>query len=283
MKKIMFLTLFIGFLSGLNAQETFQSLYKQGNKEVDIQNYQKALEYLDKALQLGCDDKSKISWTATICGICALQLNNETKAMEYNKIAIINGSTDATLIDQQLDLAKKHKDNKTIKETLLAGRNIEGYYGKYTIKLLYFYYNNKLYNETIVTANEVLEFKPEHTNSKYFKAIAFLKTGKEDEAIPLFKELLSKNPENAKANTQLGLLWYNKASAIFDNVNLHYKSLKKPTRLDYHNYRKAIRNSIPGYKKCIPLLEKAYELKQQKYIKEALTLAQSRLRQAQQD
>lgn len=282
-RKLLLTILTILFLFGANAQETFQSLFDQGNKEIEANNYSKALVCFEKSLKVGNDDQSKIVWVATMAGVCASNLKQESKVLKYNNIAIENGSTDIILFDQQIDLAKKLKDKQTEEKVLLIARKLDGYFQKYTIKLLYYYYNNQKNEETIKTADEVLAFKPGHINSQYFKGVALNNLGKQQEAIDLFKTILATDPENAKVNAQLGLVFYNCASAVFDKANKHYKSLKEPTRMDYTAYRKEIRKSIPDYETCLPYFKNAVKSDSGKYIQDALKLAEQRLNQMKQE
>ncbi len=281
MKKLIFLIYFSFSILMGDAQETFQMLCEKGENEVENNNLPKALSYYDQAITIGCEDKSKIIWIATLSSMCAMQLGEEKLAIKYNNIAIDNGCEEILLIDQQLELAKKLKDLGTLEAVLLKARNIEGKFEKYSIKLLYFYYNNKKYPETIVTADEVLKLKPGNYNSRYLKGVALLKTSKEEEAIEIFKRLLSNHPNDSRVNTQLGLFYFNKGSSIFDKENTRYKSIDKPTRLDYHNYRQEIINSLPDYRICLNYLEKANATTPKQYITDAIALAKSRLRQMQ--
>ena len=52
MKKINLIFLFLTITISITAQESFKSLADKGNKEADAQNYEKALEYFDKALNI---------------------------------------------------------------------------------------------------------------------------------------------------------------------------------------------------------------------------------------
>lgn len=269
--------------TNVHAQESFDSWCSKADLEVEKGNYKKALEFYDEALKIDSVDKEKMVWTATLASTCAMQIQDEHKAIELNTIAIKNGCTDLLLIDQQLELAKKYKKKETEEQVLLAARKIEGSYEKYTIKLLYFYYNGQQFHKTIVTANEVLKFNPSHSNSLYFKGVALSKTGNEEEAIFLFKELLNHDAENSKVNLQLGLIYFNRASVVFDKANQNYKSLVKPSRTDYHNYVQEIKKAEGDYKSCLPLLEQAYKTTPKDYMKNAIALTQGRLRQIEQE
>lgn len=265
------------------AQKTFQSLNKQGNENINNNDYAKALQCFDEALKIGSDDKTQMEWTALLAATCALNQNDEKLAIKYNNIAFQNGCEDEIVINQQLELAKKLSDLKTTEQVLLKAQKIEGKYEKYTLKLLYHYYNSQQFAKTSETADAVLLFKPNHANAKYFKAVAYKSLGNEKQAIALFDEILNDDPGNAKAMLQLGLIYFNKASAEFDKANKVYKSITKPTRTDYHNYLQEIKKTQGNYKNCLPLLEGAYlEIKKQ-YIKDAIDLSKSRLRQLAQE
>ncbi len=283
MFKIVVCILMLLISINIQGQEAFDSWCSKAEVEVKKGNYKKALEFYDEALKINSVDKEKIVWTATLASTCALKIMDEHKAIKLNNIAINNGCTDLFLIDQQLKLTKKYKQKETEEQVLIAGRNIESGYEKYTIKLLYFYYNNRQYDKTIVTADEVLKFNPNHSNSSYFKSVALNKTGKEIEAIQLLEELLNYNSENSKVNLQLGLIYFNRASAVFDEANQNYKSLVKPSRIDYHNYLQEIKKAENDYRNCLPLLMKSYKTKKEAYIQDAITLAQARIRQIEQD
>jgi len=109
-----------------------------------------------------------------------------------------------------------------------------------------------------------------------------LKTGEEHSAVELLKDILAKQPANSKANQQLGLIYYNKASEVFDNANNAYNELKEPTRLDYHNYREEIQKAGGDHQKSFLYLEKSNSTDPKDYIGHVITITKSRLRQLKQ-
>lgn len=282
-KHIVILSLIPLFFASATAQNSFKLILDTAQTEINKGNYEKALQFYDKAFEVGSNDTSNVIWAATICSMTAIELKKEQKAMVYNNIALEFGSTEQSLIDQQLDLAKKHKDLETTEKVLLLMQKIPALSEKYTIKLLYFYYNNQRFTETIVAANKVLASKPDYINAKFLKGIALLQTSDKNAAVEVFQDILTEQPEHKKANKQFGLLYYNKASEIFDIANKSYKSLKEPTRLDYHTYRKEILKAKADYEKCLPYLEKSYSLAAEDYLEKAISLTKNRLRQLKED
>lgn len=260
------------------AQDSFLDLCEKGNKELSEENYSNALEFFNAAFKIGSDNESEVAWNATIAAVCAQKVQDFNKAMEYNNIAIKNNTTDITVYEAQIELAKQLNDNVTMEELLLIGRDkLEGQYERFTTKLLYFYYNKKMYEKVLVTADEVLEYKPDHLKTYYFKGVAYLITGSGKEAIESFQYALSIDSTDINSNKQLGFIYYNQGSTIHDKAKAKYNSLKTPTRLDYHNYRKKIEESITPYKKAIPYLESCYRMPPQEDVQNALFLIYTRL------
>jgi tetratricopeptide (TPR) repeat protein len=261
------------------SQDNFNDLQEKGNKEVEAQNYAKALEYFDAALKAGNEDKNALAWTASIAAMCAQQMNQYQKAIEYNDIAINNKTIDITVYETQIELTKKTKNIQKQEEAILAARELDGQYKKFTTKLLYFYYNKKMYEKLLPVADDVLKYKPGHIKTYYFKGIAYSNTKNKEEAINSFKYILEKDSMDSKANKQLGLLYYNKASGIYEKAKKKYNAFKKPTRVDYTAYRKSVQKSFKPYKQAIPYLEKAYAAKPDDGLKKALFNLYSRLEQ----
>lgn len=280
MKHILFLNILIFTSIIALSQGSFKELSEKAGEEMSNKNYKKALELFDAAFKIDGVDDSELTWTASIAALCAQEAKDLRKAMKYNSIAIEHNTTDVLIYESQIELAKRLKDNKTMEDVLLVGRKkLEGQYQRFTTKLLYFYYNNKMYEKLFVIADEVLAYKPDHLKTYYFKGIAYLNTGNEEEAITAFKKMLSIDSEDADANMRLGLLYFNKASAIHDKSKSYYNSLKKPSREDYSNYRKEIEQANISYKKAIPYLENRYKVKPDAKIKDALFLLYTRLGQ----
>ena len=82
---------------------------------------------------------------------------------------------------------------------------------------------------------------------------------------------------NSETHLQKGLIYYKRASAIFDKANLRYSNFEKPTHLDYLNYRQEILKSAPEYQTCILCLKKSSEMASNEYVKNAIAIANNRL------
>ncbi|WP_319500851.1 hypothetical protein [uncultured Draconibacterium sp.] len=264
-------------------QNSFTHLCDSAEAEINNGKLESALLIYEKAFEQGSTDSAKVIWAASICSMCADELKDEKAVIKYNNIAIEHGATDRQMIDQQLDLAKKHKDLETIETVLLRLKSNPEITQKYTSKLMYFYYNNKRYAETLRTADEMLGFNPNNVNARYFKGVALLNTDHEESGIEVLEGILNDHPDNEKANYQLGVVYYNKASAVFDNANKKYKSIETPTRVDFHNYTEEIQKAKKDYQKALPYLEKSNSIAQKEYLDQAISLAKNRLKQLAQD
>ncbi|MFV0591876.1 MAG: tetratricopeptide repeat protein [Draconibacterium sp.] len=277
--KYLMLLIFMAVAVAGYSQDTFQTLNDQGQKEIDGKNYQKAIEYYGKALEVGTDDTSKMVWTASLASMCAAQLKDDQLLMKYNNIALDYGSQDLYMIEDQLKLAKKYKDVQTTEKVLQIARNIDGKFEKYSVKLMYFYLNNKKYAETVTTADEVLALDSTDLNALNCKGVGLLQTGKEEEALKNFTHILNVDPENQNANLQMGMFFYNKAMKMFDDSNTKYEKIKEPTPLQYHYYKKEIVKSKPYFEKCLPYLQKYNSLSpQNSSIVTAIDKAKSRIK-----
>ncbi|MEN8155484.1 MAG: hypothetical protein ABFS10_00915 [Bacteroidota bacterium] len=276
MKKYIFLITLSSFVIGGMAQETFQSHCELGQMEVDRQNYHGALKHYDKALEAGSDDTLSVIWAAMVSSMCAIHVGDELLAMKYNNIAIDYGSEDLFMIDQQLQLAKQHQDPETTERVLLAVKSIEGAEEKYTTMLLRFYYSSKQYTETIELAEEILSHDPDHISSMYYKGMGLLRTGKEDEALQAFFDILKREPDHEKVNMQVGFIYYYRAGALYKKVNDNYSEIEKPTKQDYARYREGLQKSIKDYDTSIPYLEKYHGKSYQEDVTDALAKAKRR-------
>ncbi len=259
------------------SQESFQSLCDLAQKEVDTQNYEKAIEFYDKALTLKTDDPTKMRWTASLASVCASHLNNEQLMLKYNNIAIDYGSNDVFMMDQQLELAEKFKDANTTEKVLLTARNMDGKYKKYSLKLMYFYYKNKKYAETLTTADEILGVDADNVNAMTYKGLALNASGKPEEALEHFKAVLAIAPDNLNANIQAGMINLNKARSVWDTANKNYEKKQSPTAQEYHDYKKEIGKAKPYYESCLPYLEKYNAAKNQSSVTAAIKEAKSRI------
>lgn len=280
MKNILVLCIFILTSVLAISQESYEALCEKGNEEIKNGNYAKALSFFDAAFKVGCENETERAWTSSIAAICAQKVPDLAKAIMYNNMAIESNTTDISVYEMQLEIAKQLNDNETIEKVLLLGREkLEGQYKRFTTKLLYFYYNNKMFDKAIPIAEEVLKYEPDPLKTLSIMGFSYLNNKKEAEAIETFNKVLALNKMEVDANNALGLLYYNQGSVMQDNAKEQYTSLKKPSMEDYAIYQKRYEKSIVILKKAIPYLENSYTAKPDDQIKRALFLLYTRLGQ----
>lgn len=280
MKIILVLSILICTSVKAISQESYEELCKKGNEEMNNKNYVKALSFFDAAFKVGCENEIERAWTATIAAICAQQVEDLNKAVMYYNIAIKSNTTEISVYETQLELAKELKDNKTIEEVLIMGREkLEGQYQKFTNKLLYFYYDNKIYDKVLTTAGEILIYDPDNVQIYNVKGSSYLATGNIDEAKKSFQYAHSLDSTNINANIQLGLIYYNQGFAKYDKANTNYGLLKKPSQLDYIYYRKEMEKANVPFKMAIPYLKSANRSKPDADLQKALFFIYTRIGQ----
>ncbi len=278
--KVMVIIAFLGSLSlpAMAQDGDFKSLSGKANELANAKEYKQALNYFDQALKLGTDDQDDMIWTATIAGTCALQANEQSKALAFFKIAIDRDCRDWDVYDNYIQIAEKQKDTKQQEYGLLAAsRNVDGASKKYTQKLAYFYYNTKQYAKAIVAADSVLNTFPQRKEILNLKAISLEMTGRPDEAITAFESVLADHPDHQLAMSYLGIIYCNKGNEIYDAAKSKYVAIQKPTNEQYAAMKKRFDDAAVFYRKAVPLLEKAYKDNPTKTTKDALYRAYSRM------
>ena len=274
---IIVLFIVLGALTSF-AQETFDSYADKGNAAIEENNLQEALLQFSKALEVGSADTAKMRWCATLAGVCAYELKDDINAKKYYSIAFNHQSQDADVIDRLIELAQKTKDNDQLEKVYMeCKKRFPDQQSRYDSKLLYFYYNSKAYEKAKNMADVILGYKPGDSKVLYMKAMALAMGGDNKEAKGVFKEVLSAEPENIKAITQLGLLHYREATTIYDSSVNNYNKLKNPDRVDYSNYRKEKIKSWDSYNLAVKYLEQSYKISPDKQVKQALFNAYERL------
>ncbi|TKG97258.1 tetratricopeptide repeat protein [Puteibacter caeruleilacunae] len=278
MRQIILIVALLFCTTNLFSQDTFKSKADEANKLLENQDYSGALAKFEEAFKIGTDDKRQLAWTASIAGICAQESGNVDKAIELYAVALKNNLADEDIINRQITLCKKKKNIAEEANTLMAAMKImPGADYKYRKKLLYVYYNSGQFDKAIPTADTLLMAKPGDHKLMYMKASSLSKNKQVPEAIKLFEQILAEDAGYTSAYTQLGLVYYNKATSIYDNGRDHYNNLKKPTRMDYTNYRNAIKKSYTDYNKAIIYLEKSYAAKPSDFVKKALFTSYTRI------
>ncbi|MDP3446044.1 MAG: tetratricopeptide repeat protein [Ignavibacteria bacterium] len=271
MRNMLKLFIFLIFPLSSVSQESFSSWNEKGNNSLENQNYPEALSFFMKAIEIGTENKADLIWTAATAAICAQQINDTTKAIFFFETALKNDCKDEDIHERYLKLAQQQKDLDK-EEFILkqARKNVTDANNKYTIKLLNFYFNNNLFEKAIQLADEPLSASLNQGQIVIFKAISLTKTGKSNEAIQLLEKFIDNNPDSFEALKQMGLICYDVALTTNTKAKSDYKNLKKPSWDDYNNFLIKEKKSAEQFKKALPFLEKAYQIKADETLKNTL-------------
>jgi len=271
MKNAVKILLFLILPLSAFSQESFSSFREKGNKSLDDQKYQEAVSFFLKAIELGTENKADLAWTSSIAAICALQIKDTTNAIFFFETAIKNNCNQEDIYERFLNLAQQRNDLNR-EEIILkqAGKNIAEGGNKYTIKLLNFYFNNKFYEKAILLADQPLSASINPEQVIVLKAHALIKTGKSNEAIQILEKFNVDHPDSFESLKQLGLICYEKAYALNLKAKNDYKKLIKPSMSDYNNYLARGKSTTEDFKRALPYLEKAYQIKADGIVKNVL-------------
>lgn len=279
-KVFQFTILIFLFQTALAQEENFLTFIKKANNALSNSDYTEALTNFNAAFQKELPDSSVVAWNAGLAGICAEESQNEDKAIEYFKLAMAYKTQDTDIYDRLLALAKKNNDISLEEMVLISLKNnFPEKASKYNSKLLYVYFNSQQYEKAIAVVNELLADEPQSNNIMYMKAVAMHKTGQTDLAMEDLAQILTTEPNNVKANSMLGIIYYQKAEKRFNKLTDNYNNLKDPDRVDYWHYTKEILTCNPDYKKAITYLTIAYEKEPNDVLRAAIYNSYIRLEQ----
>ncbi|WP_106831399.1 tetratricopeptide repeat protein [Parabacteroides pacaensis] len=281
------LVLYLLLLSSVTVRaqdETFASLSDKANNLIEEQKYEEALACFDKAIAIGTDDKETLVWTAVTAGICAQQMNELTKAFQYFETAIIHKCKDEDIYERYLDLAGKLKDTEKLKNIdkqehafQIVRGHVDGAREKYTIRLMNHYYNTKQYEKTIQMADTLINEGNKQIQFYNIKGISLQNLNKQDEAILVYKKALVVAPNDFNSLRQLGLIYYDKATHLYNNTIKSYQSISDPVSSEYKAVKEKVNTVIDYYKQSASYLEKAAQIQpSDETVKEYLVKAKKK-------
>lgn len=257
--------------------EDFKSLSEKGMKYNDEQDYSKAIEFFEKAFSIGTENEEDLLWVSINAGICAQQANEPLKVLSFFQIAIDLKSPDQDLYDQFFNIAEQQKDQEKQEYVLVKALENGLNKRKYLTKLVNFYYQTGQYDKTIQAIDEFLKVVPKSVAILTMKAISLEMTKQYDNAILVYEDILSDDPENKIAISNLGMVYYNKGNMIYDSASADYMKMKNPTKEQYTEMTKKFDHAAVFYRQAVKLLEKSSP---EKHIKDALSKSYTRIRNA---
>lgn len=182
-------------------------------------------------------------------GVALWQATNPKDALAAFKKAIDLGYTSRKeAFDYPLSCAAELKDND---EILGIAKAAIPYYGKQDNQYVSVLINHYLFEEKFDLASQYLDQaindNPQNAEFCNLKGNLIEKQTSIEEALPYFKKAVDLDPNNSKAQFDLGRYYYNKAVKLRDEkVDLTGDALAKLVN--------------PLYEQALPYLEKAYEL-----------------------
>lgn len=191
-------------------------------------------------------------------GINNIRLKKHERALEYLNKMVLKQIESADLYHAMADafIGLNNFEEAQIQLEKIPATNPEEAPQAYR-KLTTVCFNGRKFEDAIMYADKSLENQPGDSHILLIKMMAQAQSGKVNEAIKTGEDLLALDPENPRANEQVGLLLSRITDMQYDREKKRYDNLANPTRVDYSNTRKKLADISQQYRKAIPHLEKA--------------------------
>lgn len=257
------LILYLLILSTLTVQaqsDTFLSLSDKANSLIEEQKYEEALVCFEKAIAIGSDNKESLAWTAVTAGICAQQIGDLSRAFQFFEIAITNNCADEDIYERYLRIASELNDPATLEQALQIARKNRDTDHKYTVRLMNHYYNAEQYEKTIQLVDTLLYEGNQQVQFYNIKGMSLQKINKQEESVPVYKKALEIAPSDFNSLRQLGLIYYEKATDLYNNTMKSYQSISNPTKAQYNSVKDKVKKATGYYQESAAFLEKAAQV-----------------------
>lgn len=191
-------------------------------------------------------------------GINNIRLKKHERALEYLNKMVLKQIESADLYHAMADafIGLNNFEEAQIQLEKISATNPEEAPQAYR-KLATVCFNGRNFDDAIMYADKSLENQSGDSHILLIKMMAQAQSGKVNEAIKTGEDLLALDPENPRANEQVGLLLSRITDMQYDREKKRYDNLANPTRVDYSNTRKKLADISQQYRKAIPHLEKA--------------------------
>jgi len=211
---------------------------------------------------------------------------NYSKAKDYataidqlNK-ARANNYAEADLYLSYGDAHAGLKQFTEAEEELLKGKDLfPDRTDEFTKKLGYLFFNSGQYDKAVDYLGTAIAQEPNNYTYHYLLGSSYERLKKYKEATLELEKVLAINPKHKNSTKKLGLIYFKQNDYLYNKEKKRYESMKNPTRVDYHNSTKKLEEIAKGFEKCIPYLEKAYEMSpKDKAIINCLSVAYRRMK-----
>lgn len=117
------------------------------------------------------------------------------------------------------------------------------------------------YDKAYLFYKEVLQYRPQDVSMIVSCAGMEMMRGQEKNAVKLYENVLSLDPNNLQANIFLGNYYYLQAEQDKKKLEDDYKKISAPTRMQYARYRNGLSDIFTsGYAKARTYLQKVLQL-----------------------
>ncbi len=233
--------------------------FNKGVENYNKKNFEKSFDNFEKSLYCTSFKGTADTVVVYYAGLAAKKAGKYDKAIEYLKMAnkLGYGKTDKDKILVYKLLAETYKENKdTTKYIATLKEGIEKYPSASSLLIpdvINYYLGHKQNDKALDYLNKAIKQDPNNPTYYYARGNLYdLTLGKLDSAEADYKKAVELKPDYYDAIYSLGAMYYNKGVDV----------LKKADKVeDNKKYEKMKNEAMDLFKKALPHLEKAHEMK----------------------
>lgn len=264
-------------LNSLLAQN-LESHRKSGEEFMQSGDLVSALSEFEKATTYITESQGN-GIVFSYAGICAMRLNQDTKAINYFEQAIDRGFEDIKVFEWLGKLYKTHKNyNGQIEVYSKAAIMFPSSALSFNKNICSAYYYSKQYKKVTELAPLIIEDDEKDIAllGQYAGALQRLK--KTADAKKVYEKLIDLDSENLNANIFLGNYYFQYGKALEAKENAAYQKIANPSRLQWADSNKKIENIRSNYfGKSVNHLERVYTIKPEDKYRKILFAAYTKL------
>lgn len=223
-------------VTSLVAQEDTESLRRQGNLHFRNSEWHQALQIYEKLLIKVKND----SQLYTDAVIASFHLENNPNLLYYTELARTNRVSIDTLFDQVKEKSRQIGKSHIYEYFLIfVGKEYTALKPDVNRRLMIFYKFRNNNARLVAVVREMLIEDPENLWLKKTLAEALYASGSDEEAVELYKNILTGHPDDTDALLFLGIYYYVNGLNRLSDLESEYHRIELPTRMQFINYKQS--------------------------------------------
>lgn len=223
--------------------------------EFEAENFDKALIAFETLLEIQSSEKYMGSVDTAVvfnAGLTAFNAKDYEKAINYYDKCIEMEYEGGTPYLRKYLTYNEMGDKENAEKTLVEAFQKFPEDNQVLLQLIDFYLVNEMDQEAFDYITMAKEKDDANFSLYWAEGVLYMKQEKYDEAIEALSKSIELKPDLFDTQFNMGVCYYNKASAMFDAAN---------DIMDNNKYNKAVEEAMLVFGKALPYMEKANEIR----------------------